>query len=189
MMVLSIVAVSPVMAQIFTRKVDRPVGRTFRGRRDRHGRRPRGSEQHHPGAIRGYPQHFYALHTMQTQLKRIVDNISEASHSVHGGTSEISAGNLDLASRTEEQAAAIVETAASMEEISVTVKNNADNAHKATTLTDRAASLAGHGETLVNDVVVVIGEIDESARKIGEINSIVDGIAFQTNIPGAECCR
>jgi methyl-accepting chemotaxis protein len=86
---------------------------------------------------------FYALHTMQMQLKRIVDNISEASHSVHGGTSEISAGNLDLASRTEEQAAAIVETAASMEEISVTVKNNADNAHKATTLTDRAASLAG----------------------------------------------
>lgn len=70
----------------------------------------------------------------------------------------------------------------SMEEISVTVKNNADNAHKATTLTDRAANLAGHGETLVNDVVVVIGEIDESARKIGEINSIVDGIAFQTNI-------
>ena len=75
-----------------------------------------------------------------------------------------------------------METAASMEEISATVKNNADNAHKATTLTDRAASLAGHGETLVNDVVTVIGEIDDSARKIGEINSIVDGIAFQTNI-------
>ena len=75
-----------------------------------------------------------------------------------------------------------METAASMEEISATVKNNADNAHKATTLTDRAASLAGHGETLVDDVVTVIGEIDDSARTIGEINSIVDGIAFQTNI-------
>jgi methyl-accepting chemotaxis protein len=125
---------------------------------------------------------FYALHTMQMQLKRIVDNINEASHSVHGGTSEIAAGNLDLASRTEEQAAAIVETAASMEEISVTVKNNADNAHKATRLTDQAATIAGHGEMLVNEVVEVIGEIDESARKIGEINSIVDGIAFQTNI-------
>jgi len=183
LMVLSIVAVSMVMAQIFTRKVDRPVGGEPSEAAGIALAVARG-ELNNTIPVRSGDTHsiFYALHTMQMQLKRIVDNISEASHSVHGGTSEISAGNLDLASRTEEQAAAIVETAASMEEISVTVKNNADNAHKATTLTDRAASLAGHGETLVNDVVVVIGEIDESARKIGEINSIVDGIAFQTNI-------
>ena len=183
MMVLSIVAVSLVMAQIFTRKVDRPVGGEPSEAAGIALAVARG-DLNNTIPVRSGDTHsiFYALHTMQTQLKRIVDNISEASHSVHGGTSEISAGNLDLASRTEEQAAAIVETAASMEEISVTVKNNADNAHKATTLTDRAATLAGHGETLVNDVVVVIGEIDESARKIGEINSIVDGIAFQTNI-------
>ena len=183
MMVLSIVAVSLVMAQIFTRKVDRPVGGEPSEAAGIALAVARG-DLNNSIPVRSGDTHsiFYALHTMQTQLKRIVDNISEASHSVHGGTSEISAGNLDLASRTEEQAAAIVETAASMEEISVTVKNNADNAHKATILTDRAASLAGHGETLVNDVVVVIGEIDESARKIGEINSIVDGIAFQTNI-------
>ena len=183
MMVLSIVAVSLVMAQIFTRKVDRPVGGEPSEAAGIALAVARG-DLNNTIPVRSGDTHsiFYALHTMQMQLKRIVDNISEASHSVHGGTSEISAGNLDLASRTEEQAAAIVETAASMEEISVTVKNNADNAHKATTLTDRAASLAGHGETLVNDVVVVIGEIDESARKIGEINSIVDGIAFQTNI-------
>jgi len=183
LMALSIVAVSLVMAQIFTRKVDRPVGGEPSEAAGIALAVARGELNNiipvRSGDTRSI---FYALHTMQMQLKRIVDNISEASHSVHGGTSEISAGNLDLASRTEEQAAAIVETAASMEEISVTVKNNADNAHKATTLTDRAASLAGHGETLVNDVVVVIGEIDESARKIGEINSIVDGIAFQTNI-------
>ncbi|HDV9838352.1 TPA: methyl-accepting chemotaxis protein [Enterobacter asburiae] len=183
LMVLSIVAVSLVMAQIFTRKVDRPVGGEPSEAAGIALAVARG-DLNNTIPVRSGDTHsiFYALHTMQMQLKRIVDNISEASHSVHGGTSEISAGNLDLASRTEEQAAAIVETAASMEEISVTVKNNADNAHKATTLTDRAASLAGHGETLVNDVVVVIGEIDESARKIGEINSIVDGIAFQTNI-------
>ena len=173
MIVLSIVAVSLVMAQIFTRKVDRPVGGEPSEAAGIALAVARG-DLNNTIPVRSGDTHsiFYALHTMQTQLKRIVDNISEASHSVHGGTSEISAGNLDLASRTEEQAAAIVETAASMEEISVTVKNNADNAHKATTLTDRAASLAGHGETLVNDVVVVIGEI----------NSIVDGIAFQTNI-------
>ncbi|MEH3773587.1 methyl-accepting chemotaxis protein [Enterobacter asburiae] len=183
LMVLSIVAVSLVMAQIFTRKVDRPVGGEPSEAAGIALAVARG-DLNNTIPVRSGDTHsiFYALHTMQTQLKRIVGNISEASHSVHGGTSEISAGNLDLASRTEEQAAAIVETAASMEEISVTVKNNADNAHKATTLTDRAARLAGHGETLVNDVVVVIGEIDESARKIGEINSIVDGIAFQTNI-------
>ncbi|MHA1022293.1 methyl-accepting chemotaxis protein [Enterobacter ludwigii] len=183
LMVLSIVVVSLVMAQIFTRKVDRPVGGEPS---DAAGiaLAVAGGDLNNAIPVRpgDTSSIFYALHIMQMQLKRIVGNISEASHSVHGGTSEISAGNLDLASRTEEQAAAIVETAASMEEISVTVKNNADNAHKATTLTDRAATLAGHGETLVNDVVVVIGEIDESARKIGEINSIVDGIAFQTNI-------
>ena len=183
LMVLSIVAVSLVMAQIFTRKVDRPVGGEPSEAAGIALAVARGDLNNTIPVRSGDTESiFYALHTMQMQLKRIVNNISEASHSVHGGTSEISAGNLDLASRTEEQAAAIVETAASMEEISVTVKNNADNAHKATTLTDRAATLAGHGETLVNDVVVVIGEIDESARKIGEINSIVDGIAFQTNI-------
>ena len=183
LMVLSIVVVSLVMAQIFTRKVDRPVGGEPSDAAGIALAVARGELNNTIPVRAGDTRSiFYALHTMQMQLKRIVDNISDASHSVRGGTSEISAGNLDLASRTEEQAAAIVETAASMEEISATVKNNADNAHKATTLTDRAASLAGHGETLVNDVVTVIGEIDESARKIGEINSIVDGIAFQTNI-------
>ncbi|MBW7718730.1 methyl-accepting chemotaxis protein [Enterobacter kobei] len=183
LMVLSIVVVSLVMAQIFTRKVDRPVGGEPSDAAGIALAVARGELNNTIPVRAGDTRSiFYALHTMHMQLKRIVDNISDASHSVRGGTSEISAGNLDLASRTEEQAAAIVETAASMEEISATVKNNADNAHKATTLTDRAASLAGHGETLVNDVVTVIGEIDDSARKIGEINSIVDGIAFQTNI-------
>ena len=183
LMVLSIVVVSLVMAQIFTRKVDRPVGGEPSDAAGIALAVARGELNNTIPVRAGDTRSiFYALHTMQMQLKRIVDNISDASHSVRGGTSEISAGNLDLASRTEEQAAAIVETAASMEEISATVKNNADNAHKATTLTDRAASLAGHGETLVNDVVTVIGEIDDSTRKIGEINSIVDGIAFQTNI-------
>ena len=183
LMVLSIVVVSLVMAQIFTRKVDRPVGGEPADAAGIALAVARGDLNNvipvRAGDTRSI---FYALHTMQMQLRRIVDNINEASHTVHGGTSEISAGNLDLASRTEEQAAAIVETAASMEEISATVKNNADNAHKATRLTDHAATIAGRGETLVNEVVDVIAEIDESARKIGEINSIVDGIAFQTNI-------
>ncbi|MBM3071711.1 methyl-accepting chemotaxis protein [Enterobacter sp. RHBSTW-00994] len=183
LMILSILAVSLVMAQIFTRKVDRPVGGEPSEASEIALAVARGDLNNTIPVRRGDNSSiFYALHTMQAQLKRIVDSINDASHSVHGGTSEIAAGNLDLASRTEEQAAAIVQTAASMEEISVTVKNNADNAHKATRLTDKAASIAGHGETLVNEVVDVIARIDDSARKIGEINSIVDGIAFQTNI-------
>lgn len=115
MMVLSIVAVSLVMAQIFTRKVDRPVGGEPSEAAGIALAVARG-DLNNTIPVRSGDTHsiFYALHTMQMQLKRIVDNISEASHSVHGGTSEISAGNLDLASRTEEQAAAIVETAASM---------------------------------------------------------------------------
>ncbi|ALR77862.1 methyl-accepting chemotaxis protein [[Enterobacter] lignolyticus] len=183
LMALSIVVVSVVMAQVFTRKVDRPVGGEPTDASEIALAVARGELNNTIPVRQGDSSSiFFALHTMQAQLKRIVGNINDASHSVHGGSGEIAAGNLDLASRTEEQAAAIVQTAASMEEISVTVKNNADNAHKATHLTSKAADIAGRGEVLVNEVVDVITRIDESARKIGEINSIVDGIAFQTNI-------
>jgi len=183
LMILSIIIVSVVVALVFTRKVARPVG----------GEPSEASEialsvaqgdLTNPIPVQAGDNHsiFYALHTMQSELQRIVGSISDASHSVRAGSSEIAAGNLDLASRTEEQAAAIVETAASMEQISVTVKNNADNVLKATHLTEQAAQIAGQGETLVGEVVDIIGKIDESAGKIGDINSIIDGIAFQTNI-------
>ncbi|WP_437889460.1 methyl-accepting chemotaxis protein [Phytobacter sp. V91] len=183
LMILSIIIVSVVVALVFTRKVARPVG----------GEPSEASEialsvaqgdLSNPIPVRpgDTSSIFYALHTMQSQLQRIVGSISDASHSVRSGSSEIAAGNLDLASRTEQQAAAIVETAASMEQISVTVKNNADNVHKATRLTEKAAQIAGQGESLVGEVVNIIGKIDESASKIGDINSIIDGIAFQTNI-------
>jgi len=183
LMILSIIIVSVVVALVFTRKVARPVG----------GEPSEASEialsvaqgdLSNPIPVRTGDNSsiFYALHTMQAQLQRIVSSISDASSSVRSGSSEIAAGNLDLASRTEQQAAAIVETAASMEQISVTVKNNADNVHKATNLTEKAARIAGQGESLVGEVVNIIGKIDESAGKIGDINSIIDGIAFQTNI-------
>lgn len=183
LMILSIIIVSVVVAMVFTRKVARPVG----------GEPTEASEialSVAQGDLSNEIQVrtsdnssiFYALHTMQAQLRRIVGSISDASSSVRSGSSEIAAGNLDLASRTEEQAAAIVQTAASMEQISVTVKNNAENAHKATSLTQNAAQIAGQGEALVGEVVDIIGKIDESAGKIGDINSIIDSIAFQTNI-------
>ena len=183
LMVLSIVIVSVVVAMVFTRKVDRPVGGE-----------PSEASEIALAVARGNLSNtipvrendkysiFYALHAMQMQLQRIVGSINDASNFVRSGSSEIATGNLDLASRTEEQAAAIVETAASMEQISITVKNNAESAHKATILTEKAAEIAGQGEDLVDQVVDVISKIDESSQKIGDINSIIDGIAFQTNI-------
>lgn len=183
LMIISIIAVSMVVALVFTRKVARPVG----------GEPAEASEialsvsqgdlsKPIPVQPGDNSSIFYALHTMQSELKRIVGSITDASNSVRTGSSEIAAGNLDLASRTEEQAAAIVQTAASMEQISVAVKNNADNASKATMLTQDAETIAEQGESLVNEVVDIIGKIDESAHKIGDINSIIDSIAFQTNI-------
>jgi len=183
MMVLSIIIVSLVVALVFTRKVARPVGGEPSEAAEIALSVAQGDLSSAIPVQRGDSSSiFYALHAMQGQLHRIVSTITDASNSVRAGSSEIAAGNLDLASRTEEQAAAIVETAASMEQIAVTVKNNADNAHKATRLTEQATEIAGQGEALVDEVVDVINKIDESAQKIGDINSIIDGIAFQTNI-------
>ena len=183
MMVLSIIIVSLVVALVFTRKVARPVGGEPSEAAEIALSVAQGDLSSTIPVQRGDSSSiFYALHAMQGQLHRIVSTITDASNSVRAGSSEIAAGNLDLASRTEEQAAAIVETAASMEQIAVTVKNNADNAHKATRLTEQATEIAGQGEALVDEVVDVINKIDESAQKIGDINSIIDGIAFQTNI-------
>ncbi|ELY6251358.1 methyl-accepting chemotaxis protein [Cronobacter sakazakii] len=183
LMVLSIAVVSLVVALVFTRKVARPVG----------GEPLEASEialsVAHGNLNNAIPVQqgdtrsiFYALSTMQSRLREIVGDISDASHSVRAGSSEIAAGNTDLASRTEEQAAAIVETAASMEEISATVKNNAESASRAIVLTEHAKDIAGAGEALVDRVVHVMSQVDESSQKISDITSIIDSIAFQTNI-------
>uniref|UniRef100_A0A8R2HBG0 Uncharacterized protein n=1 Tax=Acyrthosiphon pisum TaxID=7029 RepID=A0A8R2HBG0_ACYPI len=125
---------------------------------------------------------FYALHTMQNQLREIVGQIQDASSSVRQGAGEIASGNLNLASRTEEQAAALEQTAASMEQITATVKHNATNAHQATALTENATQIASRGESLVGEVVQTMAQIDDSAKKIGDITAIINSIAFQTNI-------
>ncbi|MCA1177972.1 MULTISPECIES: methyl-accepting chemotaxis protein [unclassified Pantoea] len=125
---------------------------------------------------------FYALHTMQNQLREIVGQIQDASSSVRQGAGEIASGNLNLASRTEQQAAALEQTAASMEQITATVKHNATNAHQATELTENATQIAGRGEALVGEVVQTMAQIDDSAKKIGDITAIINSIAFQTNI-------
>ncbi|ALB62455.1 Methyl-accepting chemotaxis protein [Cronobacter condimenti 1330] len=125
---------------------------------------------------------FYALHTMQAQLRGIVGQIKEASDSVRQGAGEIVSGNINLSSRTEEQAAALEQTAASMEQISATVKHNAANAHHATELTANATQIASRGEALVSEVVQTMAQIDDSSKKISDITTMINSIAFQTNI-------
>jgi methyl-accepting chemotaxis protein len=97
-------------------------------------------------------------------------------------SSEISAGNLDLSGRTEQQASALEQTAASMEELTTTVRNNADNARQANTLSIAASDVAVQGGAVVSQVIDTMGAINEASRKIVDIIAVIDGIAFQTNI-------
>jgi len=101
---------------------------------------------------------------------------------INVGSREISAGNTDLSSRTEQQAASLEETAASMEQLASTVKQNADNARQANQLAASASDVAERGGSAVSEVVSTMQGISASSRKISEIVSVIDGIAFQTNI-------
>jgi methyl-accepting chemotaxis protein-1 (serine sensor receptor) len=116
------------------------------------------------------------------QLTKIVSGIQQASMSINTAASEIAAGNSDLARRTEQQAANLEETAASMEELTSTVRHNADSARQANQLAIGAASVASEGGATVERVVDTMAQIEQSSRKIAEIISVIDGIAFQTNI-------
>ena len=116
------------------------------------------------------------------RLREIVQNIKESTDSISTASREIAAGNSNLSSRTEQQAASLEETASSMEEITSTVKQNADNAKKANSLAIGASDIASRGGQVVGQVVSTMSEINDSARKIVDIISVIDGIAFQTNI-------
>lgn len=123
-----------------------------------------------------------AMAVMNDRLREMITQIKESVTHVANASSEISAGNIDLASRTEEQAAAVVETAASMEELTSTVKRNAENAREASKLAVVAAEHARSGGGIVWDVVNTMAAITESSKKITEIISVINGISFQTNI-------
>ena len=123
-----------------------------------------------------------ALHDMQLNLAQVVGKVREGSESVATASAEIAQGNNDLSSRTEQQASALEETAASMEELSSTVKQNADSARQANQLAMSASSVAVQGGVVVNQVVDTMKGINEASRKIADIISVIDGIAFQTNI-------
>lgn len=123
-----------------------------------------------------------ALRHMQHELARTVGDVRDGANAIYNGASEISAGNNDLSSRTEQQAASLEETAASMEELTATVRQNADNARQASQLASTASETAERGGKVVVDVVDTMRDIGDSSKKIADIISVIDGIAFQTNI-------
>ena len=125
--------------------------------------------------------------TTVERLREIVQNIKESTDSINTAAREISAGNANLSSRTEQQAASLEETAASMEEITSTVRQNADNAKKANALAIGSSDIAGRRGQVVGQVVATMSEINDSAKKIVDIISVIDSIAFQTNILALEC--
>ncbi|GAB5099999.1 methyl-accepting chemotaxis protein [Caballeronia sp. HLA56] len=122
------------------------------------------------------------LAKMRASLLTTVRTVRSGSESIASATQQIAAGNTDLSSRTEEQASALQETASSMEELTGTVRQNADNARQASALAANASEIAGKGNTVVMQVVDTMGEINRSSSKIADIITIIEGIAFQTNI-------
>ena len=123
-----------------------------------------------------------SLLEMQQALVRTVSDVRDGSDAIYTGASEIAAGNNDLSARTEQQAASLEETAASMEQLTATVKQNAENARQASQLALSASETAMKGGKVVDGVVKTMSDIAGSSKKIADITSVIDGIAFQTNI-------
>jgi methyl-accepting chemotaxis protein len=123
-----------------------------------------------------------SLKEMNDGLVKIVGQVRTGTQAIATASGQIAAGNQDLSSRTEEQASSLEETASSMEELTSTVKRNADNARQANQLALAASHVAAKGGDVVAEVVNTMGSINESSKKIVDIISVIDGIAFQTNI-------
>ena len=123
-----------------------------------------------------------ALSTMEDTLTELVGRIKQSTDSLAVSAYEIDAGNTNLSSRTEQQVSALTETAASMEQLTVTVRQNAERAHSASSLAVTASATAGRGGDVVDQVVHTMDAISGSSRKIVDIIQVIEGIAFQTNI-------
>lgn len=125
---------------------------------------------------------LYAMKTMRDSLAKIVGDVRGATHVIAAASDQIAAGNLDLSSRTENQASSLEETAASMEELTSTVRQNSDSAAKANELASSASQVAQKGSKVVGRVVDTMESINNSSRQIADIITVIDSIAFQTNI-------
>ncbi len=125
---------------------------------------------------------MHAMKTMRDGLVGLVTQVRTGTDMIASASSQIASGNMDLSTRTEEQASSLEETASSMEELTSTVKQNADNARQANQLAQSASEVASQGGAVVAQVVVTMSSINDSSKKIVDIISVIDGIAFQTNI-------
>ena len=123
-----------------------------------------------------------ALQSMNNNLRKIVKDVRSGTDTNATASQQISMGTLDLASRTEQQASSLEETASAMEQMTSTVKQNADNAHQANSLSMSASTVAAESAEVVNQVVVTMDMINNASKKIVDIISVIDRIAFQTNI-------
>ena len=122
------------------------------------------------------------VNALMDKMTEVIVQVREAGDTINTAAGEISSGNNDLSQRTEQQASSLEETAASMEELASTVKNNAENAKQANQLAAAASGVAVKGGEVVGQVVNTMSAINSSAKKIEDIISVIDGIAFQTNI-------
>ncbi|GAB2872770.1 methyl-accepting chemotaxis protein [Pseudoduganella ginsengisoli] len=127
-------------------------------------------------------QLLLALEQMHAGLVRIVAQVRTGTECITAASTQIASGNLNLSSRTEQQASSLEETASSMEQLTSTVRQNADNAREANTMAGAASTVARKGGGAVSDVVGTMHSIEESSRRIVDIIAVIDGIAFQTNI-------
>jgi len=125
---------------------------------------------------------LFALGRMRDSLAQIVGQVRSGTETIATATQQIAAGNQDLSSRTEQQAGSLEETASSMEELTSTVRQNADNARQANQLAASASEVATRGGAVVAQVVDTMGAINEASKRVVDIISVIDGIAFQTNI-------
>ncbi|MBI5925751.1 MAG: Tar ligand binding domain-containing protein [Aquabacterium sp.] len=123
-----------------------------------------------------------SLASMQDSLRAIVSNVRVSADSISVASTEIASGNMDLSARTESTASSLQETASSMEHLTGTVRHSAESAMQANALAQSAAGAAHRGNSIVSEVVSNMGEIDGTSKRINDIISVIDGIAFQTNI-------
>jgi methyl-accepting chemotaxis protein len=123
-----------------------------------------------------------ALQSMHDNLTRMVSDIRSGAEAIRSSAEEVATGNANLSQRTEEQASTLEETASSMEQLTSAVRENTENAGKANALAKNANAVAAQGGMVVNEVVATMNQIQESSRKIADIISVIDSIAFQTNI-------
>ncbi|MCS4510653.1 methyl-accepting chemotaxis protein [Xylophilus ampelinus] len=182
MLVLGAVAllVAAVLAFMITRSITRPLGRALTVAQTV----AAGDLTSDVGAT-GRDETGRLLRALDVMGQRLRETVGQVRHGADGiatASSQIASGNLDLSTRTEEQASALQQTAASMEQMTATVRQNADNARQANQLAQSTSDLATRGGVVVGNVVSTMAEIHTASRKIVDIISVIDGIAFQTNI-------